>query len=418
MSEDETAKFDEITRTSMLICSFSSLDKETYILDNKPFILGGEGFIEDKVARMSIEQAFGQLNLPDLFEQFSFVLNTAYYSSFKLKEDLALAPNIYTLKAKAGDTYLLMLIITPWSDINITTLYDDVFNVITDYGGTYRRSKVELGEELAFSPDKLDDEVVSAANLLLKRIYYRIFLERTVLGGIEKTRKPTNLAAVVFQDGTFHESYLCLGKQCGAQWKKKQVETSKKGEAICPKCKEPVHDAPPIFVADKVSYAFPKDLITMEEKGAPYHSPTDLIYLYLSSKLPNEVRLVINRIEPEIFSNLVPLPTKAFFEYAKDDDVMSLYSLWMLQGEKKVRIVTGIGDSKVEGEDVISGLGMRIFVRDLNEGVKKGLDRVQIVRKSILRDWHISKFIKIGGESAPESLTSWTLLHELEAEDE
>ena len=60
---------------------------------------------------------------------------------------------------------------------------------------------------------------------------------------------------------------------------------------------------------------------------------------------------------------------------------------------------------------MISHMAMRIFIRDLNDGIKKGLSRDEIIRKSVLRNWTASNWIKLGGEMTPEELTSWSALH-------
>jgi len=74
MTSPKNAKSDEISQSSMLISLFSGVDPKTKYFENVPVIMGGEGLITDHQARLKVEEAFGQLNLPDLFETFDFML--------------------------------------------------------------------------------------------------------------------------------------------------------------------------------------------------------------------------------------------------------------------------------------------------------------------------------------------------------
>ncbi|MFX0151648.1 MAG: hypothetical protein ACFFAJ_12750, partial [Candidatus Hodarchaeota archaeon] len=107
MTSEEDAKFDEITQSSMLISLFSGVDPKTKYFENIPILLGGEGLITDHQTRLKVKEAFGQLNLPDLFKTFDFTLYRSSYEPYKLKEDLVIAPYIYTVKAKHQDTFVM-----------------------------------------------------------------------------------------------------------------------------------------------------------------------------------------------------------------------------------------------------------------------------------------------------------------------
>ncbi|MFQ5979614.1 MAG: hypothetical protein ACE5OZ_15915 [Candidatus Heimdallarchaeota archaeon] len=408
---DVDPKFQEIQRTSLLICLFSNIDPASYQMDNRPYLLGGEGLVEDKQIRNTIEEAFGQLNLPDLFQQFDFYLTSSNYESYKLREDLRIAPYLYTAKAKFESTYVMILIITPWSDLNVWGLWQEMAEVIKDYTGVHRRTTALIKNADASLQETMlerrDDECIKAGYLLLTRIYYKLFLERSISGGIEKIRKPTNLFAVMFLDGRIRLAYLCKG-ECGAEIpKEKLVESS-----VCPFCQGEIEPVPPAFVPERISIAYPEDLLDLEKEEVQVHPPINCLYFYQASSLPDEMRLITHQIDADIFHNVVPLPNKAFFDYREGDDVLSLYSLWQHTKEGTgLRIVTGIGDSRVSSPGMISHMAMRIFVRDLNEGVKKGLNRDEIIQKSVLRDWAASPWIKLGGETTPDELISWTALH-------
>ena len=193
------AKYDEIERTSLLVSLFSRFDRESGNFLNFPQLLGGSGYFDDNTAKDSIEMAFGQLNIPDLFEQFEFVLNVAFYLPIKMTSDLRLAPNLYSIKTKYENTiYGMFLILTPYSDINITALNTDLSEVSKDFAGLAMRTGVKTQQSWEDGPsmyqlEDSDPELEEGTDLLLQRIYYRLFLERAMAGGTEKVSKTSNL---------------------------------------------------------------------------------------------------------------------------------------------------------------------------------------------------------------------------------
>ncbi|MFX0087727.1 MAG: hypothetical protein ACFFAU_18900 [Candidatus Hodarchaeota archaeon] len=90
--ESKDANFDEIVQTSMLISLFSGVDPNTKYFENIPILIGGEGLIGDYQAKLRVEEAFGQLNLPDLFKTFDFTMFRSSYEPYKLREDLVITP--------------------------------------------------------------------------------------------------------------------------------------------------------------------------------------------------------------------------------------------------------------------------------------------------------------------------------------
>ncbi|MHA1167961.1 MAG: hypothetical protein ACTSP4_09405 [Candidatus Hodarchaeales archaeon] len=407
------AKFDEITRSSLMICLFSHVDKATMVLDNKPYLLGGSGFlVKDKDARLQVETAYAQLSIPDLFGQFDFILNVANFTPYKLKEDLRIAPNIYTLKTKYKNMYLMLLILTPWSDLNLTALYEDVKELIMDYSGSYRRINIEISDDNPYEENEAKNaELSQSASLLLQRIYYKIFLERVLIGGVEKTKTSTNLIAVLFQQGTIHSRHYC--EQCklhvyGAHDDYGDGKT-------CDDCGNLLTALPPVFTTEEISIAFPDDLTELEKNSSKIHMPVDLMWLFQSSQLPDEISRALFKMESDIFQRVLAVPNKAYFDYRNSDDAITLYTLWRQRaGEHggKIMLVTGVGDSTISGKDTLSSMAMRIFIRDLNDGIRKKLNRREIIKKSILRDWNVSKWIPMSGEATPEALTCWKALND------
>lgn len=416
----ESAKFDEIKKSSMMLSLFSGVDRNTGFFENIPIIRGGEGLIQDKMANLKIEEAFGQLNLPDLFKTFDFFLNTASYEPYKLKEDLLVSPYLYSIKSSyLEDAFLMNLILTPWSDVNLSQLGGKMTNAVKDFAGIFRRSSTDNVEDLI---EYRREECEIGSNFLIGYVYNLLFNQREMLGGIEASSKPSDLISVLFQRGTIQYVYSCQG-ECGHSF---NVDKYPKGLTECPDCKGKISDTNiPIFLPTAVSIAYPQFVAEDKEKikeklkenSDKLLLPIDLVYLFQSSYLHTEVRLMLNRFIPNIFKFIVPLPHRARFNYVNQrEDFLDLYSISRLDGEE-ILIVTGISNSLLKFPGTLSQMAMRLFVRDLNEGMKKGLTRKQIFKKSVLNEWTLSKWISLDTEGTPTALQSWTDLYNFSEED-
>lgn len=406
-TENKDAKFDEIVQASMLISLFSGVDSKTKYFENIPILIGGEGLIGDHQARLKVEEAFGQLNLPDLFKTFDFTMYRSSYEPYKLREDMVIAPYIYTVKAKHEDTYVMSLFLTPWADVNLSQFQEKIVDFASYFSGIFRRTseEIHLKKETMLNRTK---ECEKGGSMLMGYLSHLVFDQRQMLGGAEKVTKPTQLIAVLFQRGKIGQIYACIGK-CGNSFAAKKYPNLES----CPNCdgeisRDPIH----IFEPKDVSIAYPhgfKDIDSQENLNFKAPTPIELIYLFQSSYLPNEIRVTLNRISPTVFAQIVPLPHRAIFEYRNSDDVLTLYSLSKIQDDE-ILIISGITDSHVQIEGQLSQMALRIFIRDINEGVKKGYSRQKIFMKSILKEWELSKWIKLEGEGTPEPLMSWSNL--------
>lgn len=407
MTREKDAKFDEIIQSSMLISLFSGVDPETKYFENIPILLGGQGLIKDHQARLKVEEAFGQLNLPDMFKTFDFTLFRSSYEPYKLKEDLVVSPYIYSVKAQHRDTFIMSLFLTPWADVNLSNFQEKIVDFAKNFSGIFRRTTEELHTMNKTLEDR-HNECERGGVMLMNYLNHLVFDQRQMLGGTEKVSKPTDLLAVLFQRGSIGRYYACIGK-CGNSFSAKKYFDLD----ICPNCGGRVGSTPiPLFDPKSVSVAFPDGLVkaeALESTGMRIHKPIDLLYLFQSSYLPNEIRMTLNRIAEHIFTYIVPLPHRALFEYRDSDDILTLYSLSNLQDDE-ILIITGIADSITQVEGQLSQMALRIFIRDINELSKKGYTRDEIFQKSILKEWQLSTWVTLEGEGTPEPLMSWTNL--------
>ena len=214
----------------------------------------------------------------------------------------------------------------------------------------------------------------------------------------------------MIQNGTIFFGLYCIN--CNRTF-------SKKDETLedCPTCQETLVEAPPVMEIDEISFVFPEVLKEKvknphSESDYDYHSPINLRYLFQASSLPMDISLAYYRLDPELFKNILPLPVKSTFLYRDSDDNIVLFSQhreYKADNSKhqNVQIITGISDSRITGEVFMSDMSMRIVVRDLEEGFKKGFDIDRIFKGSILKDWLKSPFFNVKKEMTPKELENW-----------
>ena len=342
-------------------------------------------------------------HLPDLFQQFDFVLNVAFYLPFKLNEDLKISPNYYIVKSKFENIYAMYLILTPYSDLNITALNLDLSDLVVDYAGVSTRTALTKSvdqKKTRLMDTAVDPELAEASELLLQRIYYRLFLDRSLSGGPEKPTKPANLVAILIQEATVNRGWIDLETN--------RVFT-KKEEAENPDILRP---APPVLTIDSCWFLFPPSL---QKEHATYHSPINLRYLFQASHLPLDLNLAYFRLNPDLFQEIMPLPTKSIFNYRDSDDVISLFSHQRelnpnesSDKPRRIQIVTGISDSRMIGEEFFSEMAMRIIIRDIEDGFKKKYSLEKIFSTNMqLASWLKSVSYDVKGETTPDGLMAW-----------
>ncbi len=406
MTSLKNAKFDEITESSMLISLFSGVDPKTKHFENVPVIMGGEGLVTDRQPQLKVKEAFGQLNLPDLFRTFDFTLYRSSYEPHKLKENLVISPYIYAVKAKHRNTFVMGLFLTPWADVNLSQFQEKIIDFAYDFSGIFRRTTEQIhseGKDFSYRTKECEQ----GGSRLMEYLNHLMFDQRQMLGGTEKVSKPTNLLAVLFQKGKIGKYLIC--RDCGNPFPAQKANDID----FCPNCNGQIATTPVhLFDPLNVSIAYPQGLVkaeTINPSSKRLHKPIDLLYLFQSSYLPNEIRVTLNRISEHIFAFIVPLPHQALFEYRDSEDILVMYSLSKLEGDD-IMVISGLSDSVTQVEGQISQMGLRLFIRDLNEGVKKGYSREEIFSKSILKEWQLSSWIPLKGEFIPEPLISWTKL--------
>jgi len=138
MGEQSVAE--QIKDVSMSISTISNLNPNAGLTVNTLILIGGEKLIVSPDLYNYIEQRFGQLNIANLFLGKEFVLRTAAYLAEPIRKIDYLVPNLCLFKTNHNDTYQLGLLITPYSDINVTEYLSEGELITRFYTGTFKRT--------------------------------------------------------------------------------------------------------------------------------------------------------------------------------------------------------------------------------------------------------------------------------------
>lgn len=382
--KEEMLVVEQIERSSVNISVFSHLDEEAMIPVNIPLLLGGEDMISQKTTVEKVEEGFGQLNIMDLFKEQDFILNCALYSTFRIGDKEIISPNIYEFKARSDRTYLLNMLITPYSDLNLTKYFDEIQFMTDAYQGINLRQEVE---DLTLSDSEAYEESQDKAARLAKYLHYQIFQERSMRSGVERVKKEGFMICAMFINASIEANteLQCFG-ECGRTYRQEEIKTE-----YCD-CGGPLVNAPPILKINTISYAFPEQIGQLTKSQV---SPISALDRYLSVLMPRNINLAINRISPEIFSNLVTIPKSSIYYSKNFEDYIEVISDWRENPDGTFSIFTAITDTRFHDQSLPSSITLGILVRDIVEGLKKGLSREEIHGKTQIRDWLLTPNLKL-----------------------
>lgn len=394
------SRHEEIELASMIIALYSAIDQHVNTFENISTILKNGSTIDDQTSKRHVEEGYGQLNISDILNQPNFILTSASYSNYRLNHDLALLPNIHTVKTRYGNSLLMMLLISPWSDLNVTELHEAANELCKNFNGVFRRGSVDIAR-MKISAKKRRFQCEKASQLLLQGLYHRIFSDRSMRGTPKKFRKTGNLIAILFQEGILSALIQCFG-ECGHVYRPENIQRT-----VCPSCGGKLGWAPPVFQPKKIAIAYPNDLLRLETQNIRSYLPIDLLFLYQASDLPSQVRLMLNRINSRIFQSGVPFLEEAIFETVYGQDFLYLYNI-SKQKDDRILMITAICDSRFQGSSTIPTMIIRALIRTLCEGKIMKYNYQKIPIYPIIKTWNFSDWIGISKKSGDwEQLLSW-----------
>jgi hypothetical protein len=393
--EEDTIISEELIRNSLTICVFSTLDEEG-VPHNAPVIIGGEELIEDERVRLLVEEGFGQLNIADLYGIKNYILRSVIYMNEQLSAEIKIVPNVFMVKDFFEGSDFVLLLITPYSDLNLSKLIEVSEYASRSYLGTHKRTEQVFS---VLAPEKLTQREQSA-RALASMIHHNIFQRRELRGGVDDVVQEAFLSTILFtQSGIIEGELRC--RKCN--------EIFDEGEA-CPTCEEPLNRMPPILDVEELYFAFP-DAAARKEKETLVN-PHEIINFFFHALIPHSIRRAIASVNPQVFAALLSTPVRVIYNVPETDHIIDVFTLHRVV-EDKVLSVTAVADSRYKGLGLPTYLSERVFIRDLREGLAKGQTEKEIIAKSeIIAGWHISPRYKFKELADNEELQSFGVMRD------
>ncbi len=389
---EEVSMSEQMERTSVNISTFSALHESSGMPFNFPVILGGDDIIRDDVAKLKVEEAFGQLNIQSLFGFEDQVLQSVIYNTFHVDGgEGKLTPHIYLLKSFTNNVYLLNFLATPYADLNIDAYFSEVDFMSRALSGVFRRTLKQ--EELKLiDEEKVYDICKDTVDTLVGYMHYQIFTERGMRNLVSQSRTQISMIMGMFVEFDIDsDESQCLGS-CGKTFTVDDIQSI--SNDVCPNCEGELVKAPPILKFSKIQYLYPpnSEEIFNSIDPACVNPITYLAYL-TGVMMPRNLATTVNRLSPTHFSTLATVPSKVTFSRS-DNSKIQLNTNYRLADGKLILFAT-ISDSRYTDrkyEDIfIPSLSAITLNRDMVEGFKKGLSLRQIIRSSIISDWVLTQ---------------------------
>ncbi|MFQ6125648.1 MAG: hypothetical protein ACE5R6_13755 [Candidatus Heimdallarchaeota archaeon] len=398
------SRYEEIPHARMIVALFSAIDRYANTFENFSIIFRNQMVVNDETSERHVEEGYGQLNIADILNQPDFILSSASYSTLGLTRELTLLPNIYAVKTRYEDCILMMLLLTPWDDLNVAELREAARELCQNFNGVYRRGTTEI-EHMKISVQERRDQCQEASRLLNQALYHKVFSDHSMRGISEKFPKAGNLVAILFQEGMLSALKQCFG-QCGHIYR---PEYRQKKE--CSNCDGELGWGPPVFQPERIAIAYPKEFLRLEAQNIRSYLPIDLLFLYQASDLPSQVRLMLNRIERRIFQSSVSFFKETIFNTVEGQDVLYLYNVPKQKGDRFL-MVTAICDSRFQGTSTLPTVTIRALIKTLSEEKITEYSTQKISMYPTIETWKFSEWIGVGTESAQwDQLLSWKNLN-------
>ena len=384
MKSMEVSKQIDATTVNLLLVSL--LQEELGLPINIPQIFGGDAIIKDELARTNLEDALGQLNVIDLFVEQETVLEIAKYDTWNTVDKEKLTPHIYLLKQSYDHAYLLNVLVTPYADINVTMARDELKFIATAFNGIFRRTRkqIELGQ---INSQEQISELKKYASKTGSFYHWQLFSEKSLRGGIESLgRAPMIVGAMYLKGEIKNNETQCIGT-CG-----KTYETESYPPGSTCECGGKIISAPPYVTFNELAFVLPANI----QEIIPEHIvPNDLVRYITDILVPRGVSLTLNRISSEYFGDIVSIPTTAYFTDKQTNDFVKVQLNYHITEDRKITLFACIADSRYNNPELVSSMSLPVIMRTIKEGIKEGEPLMHTLKRSELKDWILTSFIKL-----------------------
>lgn len=398
---EETSVSEQIEKTSINICTFSTLNEATGIPSNFPTILGGESVITDETAKLKVEEAFGQLNIQSVFGFEKYMLSSVVYDTFRVDNSMdKLSPNIYLLKSHQKGVYLLNYLATPYSDLNVDSYFEEVSFMSNALSGVFRRTAAQMNMQLIDDSEQ-DDICRNQVDKLVGFLHYTIFTERGLRDRENADNRMFTMLLGMFIDFRIAwNEWQCMGT-CGQTFSRDDSALQGDPATIsCPNCHGTLVKAPPILIPKQIRFTYPSEGLSALNAAFPeYTSPVEHLGYIQGVLMPRNLATTVNRLSADYFSSLAAIPRKVEFQSKSNpEEKIQLTSNYRIDGDRLSAFIS-FSDTTFSVDEYadtfVPTMSAITLERDMVEGFQKGYSFEKIIGSSIIADWILTETIDI-----------------------
>jgi len=361
-------------------------------------VFGNHTLIQEEPMKNQLEKGLEKIKIPEYFPKEDITLEGARFITWQIGKEKTQSPDISLIKHSYDNNFLLNIIISNFSDLDILDASAEVAFVLQAITGIHRR--IEIPVELV---ELSDEEQLKGLKHKLKDLgnfyHWQIFEENSMRGGIEKIGlAPMLITALLMRAHTMHDEIQCIG-ECQRIFNK---ETQ--GSEIKCDCGGELVIAPPYLKIKNASFVFPEgiDEIISEEESAP----SNFLNLILKTMFPRKVSLLFNQFPDLNFSTMVTLPSSSYYRSISTNDTIKITFEYKELENDDVLIFAFVTDTRYYDNKLIPATSLPVIMRDIQRNVRGEFDWEAAIERTQLGDWKVSPFISFNEISKYATLKS------------
>ncbi len=363
-------------------------------------VFGNHNLIHDQSLKNKFEEELETVKILEYFPKDDITLEGAKFITWEIGKEKKLSPDISIIKHSYDNNFLLNIIISNFSDLDILDASEEAAFILQAITGIHRR--IEAPIELVKLSDEEKKEGLKHKLMDLGDFYHwQIFEENSMRGGIEKIGlAPMLITALLLRAHTMHDEIQCMG-EC-----KRIFSKETQGTGIKCECGGELVVAPPYLKIKNASFVFPEgiDEIISNEESAP----ENFLKLIQKTMFPRSISLSFNLFPTLKFSNIITLPSSSYYRSISTNDTVKITFEYKELENDDVLIFAFVTDTRYGGSRLIPASSLPVIMRDIQRNVRGEFDWENAIERSQLGDWKVSPFI--GFKEIPKYTTLKSLI--------
>lgn len=341
----------------------------------------------DEASKQKLKVALANFSLENVFDEEKYVLNGSKYTVLDAL-DINKKQNYSIFTKHKIDTFsFLNYLSSNFYEIDLNSTHEEIELISEALLGVYERTQYyrELGE---INLEEQLGDINIELHRLGKYLHWQICDEFSLRGRADfSDLTPMITSAVLIKTYVLTDISQCNGK-CG-----KIYTTLEENTGVTCECGGEILLAPPMLKVENISFVIPNEIeniVTDSEES----SPKSLINL-INKTFPNrKLLLLLNQLGEYRMREKIIIPSDAIFNYKDTNDIIQVNFIYEIKDKKEIYIFACITDTRYTDSCFISSVSLPVIMRDIQNGLKGEFNWEQVISKSELRDWKVTKFIK------------------------